>query len=50
MFDRFYQADKTREGSGLGLAIAKAICTQNGWKIDCESSSRYTCFTVGFDK
>ena len=48
IFDRFYQTDKTREGSGLGLAIAKAICEQNGWKIECESDKGSTKFIVRF--
>ena len=48
IFDRFYQTDKTREGSGLGLAIAKAICEQNGWKINCESEKKTTKFVVRF--
>jgi signal transduction histidine kinase len=49
IFDRFYQADKTKEGSGLGLAIAKAICEQNGWQISCESNEKsITKFTVRF--
>ena len=48
IFDRFYQTDKTHEGSGLGLAIAKAICEQNGWKINCESDKKTTKFTVCF--
>ncbi|MBR2989495.1 HAMP domain-containing histidine kinase [Candidatus Saccharibacteria bacterium] len=47
IFDRFYQADKTKEGSGLGLAIAKTICEQNGWTIRCESSDQ-TTFIVSF--
>ena len=46
VFDRFYQADKTREGSGLGLAIAKAVCEQNGWDIKCEGSKKGTKFSV----
>ncbi len=48
IFDRFYQTDKTREGSGLGLAIAKAVCEQNKWQINCESSGKQTRFTVKF--
>lgn len=48
IFDRFYQADKTKEGSGLGLAIAKAICEQNGWTITCEGDKSTTKFVVNF--
>ena len=48
IFDRFYQTDKTKEGSGLGLAIAKALCEQNGWKINCESDKKLTKFVVRF--
>jgi signal transduction histidine kinase len=50
IFDRFYQADKTKDGSGLGLAIAKALCEQNGWRITCESRNYRTYFIVTFDK
>lgn len=39
VFDRFYQANKTRgsKGSGLGLAIAKWITEIHGGKISLES-------------
>ncbi len=50
IFDRFYQADKTKDGSGLGLAIAKALCEQNGCRITCESRNYRTYFIVTFDK
>lgn len=50
VFDRFYQTDKSKDGSGLGLAIAKALCEQNGWKINCESLNRHTKFAIKFDK
>ena len=48
IFDRFYQADKSKDGSGLGLAIAKALCEQNGWRINCESGKSLTKFIVTF--
>jgi len=48
IFDRFYQADKSKEGSGLGLAIAKALCEHNKWQINCESGKSLTKFTVTF--
>lgn len=48
VFDRFYQADKSKDGSGLGLAIAKALCEQNGWSIKCESGSGKTTFICVF--
>lgn len=48
IFERFYQTDKTREGSGLGLAIAKVICTQNNWRIICESDNKMTKFIIKF--
>ncbi|ADQ15171.1 sensor histidine kinase [Halanaerobium hydrogeniformans] len=42
VFDRFYQADKSRtrkkEGSGLGLAIAKEIVDSYNGEIDVEST------------
>lgn len=42
VFDRFYQADKSRtrkenKGSGLGLAIAKQIIDSYNGNIDVES-------------
>ena len=46
IFDRFYQADKSKDGSGLGLAIAKALCEQNGWKINCKNHKNLAAFTV----
>ncbi|MBQ3352711.1 HAMP domain-containing histidine kinase [Candidatus Saccharibacteria bacterium] len=48
IFDRFYQADKSKDGSGLGLAIAKALCEHNKWQINCESSKSLTKFIVTF--
>lgn len=48
IFDRFYQADKTKDGSGLGLAIAKALCEQNGWRITCENDKHLTKFIIIF--
>lgn len=50
IFDRFYQADKSKDGSGLGLAIAKALCEQNGWQITCESNKNLTKFIVTFPR
>ena len=50
VFDRFYQADKTKDGSGLGLAIAKAICEQNNWQILCDSNNKSTSFSVVLNK
>jgi len=47
IFDRFYQADKTREGVGLGLAIAKAVAERNHWKLGAKSN-RKTTFTLNF--
>ncbi len=48
IFDRFYQADKSKDGSGLGLAIAKALCEYNKWQINCESGKNLTKFIVTF--
>ncbi len=48
IFDRFYQADKTKEGSGLGLAIAKSLCDINGWQISCEAASHSSKFIINF--
>lgn len=50
VFDRFYQADKTKSGSGLGLAILKALCKQNGWRVYCKGSEKLTTFVVEFGK
>ena len=50
IFDRFYQADKSKDGSGLGLAITKELCRQNGWKIICENQNHRTRFIVIFNK
>ncbi|MBR3368234.1 HAMP domain-containing histidine kinase [Candidatus Saccharibacteria bacterium] len=48
IFDRFYQADKSKDGSGLGLAIAKALCEHNKWQINCKSGKSLTKFIVTF--
>jgi len=50
IFDRFYQADKSKDGSGLGLAIAKALCEHNDWQITCESNKNLTKFIVTFPR
>ena len=50
IFDRFYQADKSKDGSGLGLAIAKALCEHNKWQINCKSGKSLTKFIVTFPR
>lgn len=50
IFDRFYQADKSKDGSGLGLAIAKALCEQNDWQITYESNKNLTKFIITFPR
>lgn len=49
IFDRFYQADKSKnsDGAGLGLAIAASLAKNNHWKIKVESDET-TRFTVEF--
>jgi two-component system sensor histidine kinase ResE len=49
VFDRFYQADSSREGlgAGLGLAIARGLARAHGGGIDLESTPGYgAIFTV----
>lgn len=51
IFDRFYRADESRkhteDGFGLGLAICKAVCDQEGWRIEVESTqAKGSTFTV----
>jgi signal transduction histidine kinase len=53
IFDRFYRAGDSRvhakDGFGLGLAICKAICEQEGWRIEVESEQgKGSTFTVFF--
>lgn len=54
LFDRFYQADKSRtnsdKGSGLGLAIVKSIVDLHGGTIDISSTYEGTTVTVRFTK
>lgn len=47
IFERFYQADKTKNGVGLGLAIAAQVANQNRWKLSAKSD-KLTEFTLKF--
>ena len=46
IFERFYQADKTKNGVGLGLAIAKRLADGNGWKLTAGSDEKTTTFKL----
>lgn len=48
IFDRFYQADKTKNGVGLGLAIAKQLAETNHWQLSAKSNQTTTAFTLAF--
>ncbi len=47
IFERFYQADKSREGVGLGLSIAKSLADRNHWQLNAKSA-KLTTFTLEF--
>ncbi len=50
IFDKFYRIPKSdrwqQGGTGLGLALVQKLVTRLGSKIQVESSSNQTCFTV----
>lgn len=48
IFERFYQADKTKSGVGLGLAIAKQLADNNHWQLTVSSDRESTAFTLAF--
>lgn len=46
IFERFYQADKTKNGVGLGLAIAHQLAEANRWELTAESDKKTTTFKI----
>jgi len=50
IFDRFYRVDPSRqrlsEGAGLGLAIVKSIVEAHGGRVDADSNSSVTYFSI----
>ena len=48
IFERFYQADKTKNGVGLGLSIAKQLADRNHWQLTVSSDHNTTAFTLAF--
>ena len=54
LFERFYQADKSRsqksEGIGIGLAITRNLVEANGGSIEVKSSNEITTFTIYLPK
>lgn len=51
IFDRFYQADKSRQnigsvGAGLGLSITQSIVNAYNGKIDVTSKDQHTKFKI----
>ena len=54
LFERFYQADKSRsqqsEGIGIGLAITRNLVEANGGNIEVKSSNEITTFIINIPK
>jgi len=52
IFERFYQADKSRsnknEGSGIGLTITKKLVQAHNGAIEVDSNNKETKFTISF--
>jgi two-component system OmpR family sensor kinase len=46
VFDRFYRLEGARAGSGLGLAIARELAALMGGRIELESGTGATRFTL----
>ena len=48
IFEPFFTTKEVGRGTGLGLAIVHGIVTRAGGRVDVDTSSRGTTFTVSF--